>query len=354
MIQLYICMTDSTRKFCIEDFDYELPKQLIADLPTENRDSSRMLAVSRSDDTFADCQFADLNKWLRPGDLLILNNTKVFPARLFGVKESGGKVEILAERIEENGVVKAQLKSNRTPKAGSVIIVDEKIRIEVVARDQEFFLLQFDKSTAPMEIFERFGHIPLPPYIERPDQLLDKERYQTVYAKHMGAVAAPTAGLHFSNSMLADLRRDGVKVEEITLHVGAGTFKPVKVQQIDQHTMHAEYATVSAAICEKIRATKHAGSRVIAVGTTCVRALETAALGGELRAFSGETDIFIYPGFKFKVVDALITNFHLPRSTLLMLVSAFAGYDRTMRAYQYAIQQHYRFYSYGDAMLITD
>ena len=347
-------MTKATREFCVDDFDYALPKQLIADEPAEHRDSSRLLIVSKSGDQLTDSKFTDLGNWLHAGDLLILNNTKVFPARLFGNKVSGGKVEILAERIMEHGIVKAQLKSNRTPKIGSEITIGEQVRVRVNAREKEFFLLQFHEPHNPMQIFERYGHVPLPPYIERADQKSDKERYQTVFAKQVGAVAAPTAGLHFTTSTLDDLQQQGIEIAEITLHVGAGTFKPVKVQQINQHTMHSEYATVSIPICDTIKSVKKNGGRVIAVGTTCVRALETAALSGEIQAFNGETEIFIYPGFNFKVVDGLITNFHLPRSTLLMLVSAFAGYTKTMQAYQHAIREKYRFYSYGDAMFITE
>ena len=347
-------MTDATREFCVDDFDYELPKQLIAYQPVPNRDSSRLLVVSKSVNQFFDQQFADLQDYLRAGDMLILNNTKVFPARLFGQKESGGKVEIMAERILPNGIVKAQIKSNRVPKIGSTIIIADNLRVGVEGREDEFFILRFDQAVPQLEVFERYGHIPLPPYIARGDQSSDIERYQTVYAKHAGAVAAPTAGLHFTNRMLERLKQQGINVDEITLHVGAGTFKPVKVQQLQQHKMHSEHATVSQSVCNKIIATKQAGGRVIAVGTTCVRALESAAANNVIQAFTGETDIFIYPGFKFKVVDGLITNFHLPRSTLLMLVSAFAGHTKIMRAYKHAVQTNYRFFSYGDAMLITE
>ena len=347
-------MVKPTRSYCVDDFDYELPRSLIANTPAHDRDGSRLLIVSKSSDSFIDEQFARLKNRLRSGDLLVLNNTRVFPARLFGNKESGGKVEILAERIMERGVVKAQLKSNRTPKVGSEITIGKQVRVKINAREKEFFLLQFCEPHTPMQVFERFGHVPLPPYIERADEQSDKERYQTVYAKQVGAVAAPTAGLHFTTSMLEELQRRGVEIAEITLHVGAGTFKPVKAQQIDQHTMHSEYATVSTSVCEKIKSIKKKGGRVIAVGTTCVRALETAGRQEDLQPFEGDTDIFIYPGFEFKVVDGLITNFHLPRSTLLMLVSAFAGHTKTMQAYQYAISKKYRFYSYGDAMFITE
>lgn len=347
-------MTEAIHKYCVDDFDYELPRQLIAGEPTKKRDRSRLLVLSKSDNKLIDEQFSDLANYLRAGDLLILNNTKVFPARLFGHKKSGGKVEILAERILDHGVVKAQLKANRTPAIGSEIIVGDDLHVEIAGREDEFFLLNFPHSVPVLEIFKRYGHVPLPPYIERIDRALDAERYQTVYAKHVGAVAAPTAGLHFTQTLLERLQQQGVNIGEITLHVGAGTFKPVKAQQLDQHKMHAEHATVSSAICNKIKSTKRAGGRVIAVGTTCVRALESAAAQGELQEFAGETNIFIYPGFQFRVVDGLITNFHLPRSTLIMLVSAFAGYTKTMQAYKHAVQKSYRFFSYGDAMLIVD
>ena len=347
-------MTKSTREFRIEDFDYKLPKKLIAFEPAQHRDSSRLLIVSKSTGQLIDQRFADLLTWLRAGDLLVLNDTKVFPARMLGNKSSGGKVEILAERILSDGTVKAQLKSNRTPKIGSVILIEENLVAEILDRQEEFFILQFNQQQPTLEIFEQYGHVPLPPYIEREDEAEDLERYQTVYAKHAGAVAAPTAGLHFTSDLLNNLTHQGVQTATITLHVGAGTFKPVKVQDPAQHIMHSEHATVSQSTCEKIKATKSQGGRVVAVGTTCARALESAAMQGELIPFSGETDIFIYPGFVFNVVDALITNFHLPRSTLLMLVSAFAGCANIKRAYQHAIQSRYRFYSYGDAMLITD
>lgn len=346
-------MDSSSLDFKIDDFDYDLPKELIAFEPAKDRDSSKLLVVSRSNDQMIDQSFADIKQWLRPGDLLIVNDTKVFPARLLGSKASGGKVEMLAERVLADGLVKVQIKSNRPPKAGSIICINENLNAEVYGCDQEFFIIRFLSDLSPLEIFESYGHIPLPPYIRREDNNTDITRYQTVYAKHPGAVAAPTAGLHFTTALLAELNSQQVSVESITLHVGAGTFKPVKVKNPKQHRMHAEFAHVPQQACDKIIQTKKQGGRVVAVGTTCVRALESAALSGEISPFSGETDIFIYPGFTFNVVDALVTNFHLPRSTLLMLISALAGCEKIQRAYQHAINQHYRFYSYGDAMLIT-
>ena len=341
-------------KLTTDDFDYELPNELIAHQPAPSRDASRLLVMSRVCDQLHDGVFTDLVNWLRPGDLMILNDTKVFPARLFARKQSGGKVEILAERIESNQRVKAQIKSNRTPAVGSRLVLTENIQIEIVAREDEFFILNFLTSRPVLEIFQEHGHVPLPPYIQRDDDAEDLTRYQTVYAQHAGAVAAPTAGLHFTEALLEQCRDKGVNIANVTLHVGAGTFKPVKVDDVAEHKMHSEYAHVSEQVCEQIRQTKQAGHRVVAIGTTCVRALESAAVTGEIQPFMDDTDIFIYPGYQFKVVDALLTNFHLPKSTLLMLISALAGRGRVMQAYHHAIQQKYRFFSYGDAMFITD
>ena len=345
---------EATQKFCINDFDYELPKQLIAFEPTKKRDHSRLLVVSKSNSELFDRKFVDISQYLCPGDLLVLNDTKVFPARLFGYKQSGGKVEILAERVLSDETIKVQLKSNRTPKIGSTLIINNELSAKIKDRQGEFFVLQFSQRGPALKVFEQYGHVPLPPYIAREERIEDRTRYQTVYAKNMGAVAAPTAGLHFTRELLDELKAQGVSVCAITLHVGAGTFKPVKVQDPSRHKMHSEYISISSQVCDKIMQVKSHGGRVIAVGTTCVRALESAALNGDLKSFAGDTDIFIYPGFKFNVVDALITNFHLPRSTLLMLVSAFGGHANIMRAYQHAVQNEYRFYSYGDAMLILN
>ncbi len=337
-----------------DDFDYHLPKDLIAHQPTAERDGSRLLVMDKYSDQLQDCVFTDIVRWIEAGDLVVLNDTKVFPARLYAQKETGGKVEILAERIESKQQAKVQLKSNRTPAIGSRLQITDNIQAEVIGREDEFFILVFDADISVLEIFQRYGHVPLPPYIERQDDAQDQQRYQTVYADQAGAVAAPTAGLHFTQELLDQLIQAGVNIAKVTLHVGAGTFKPVKVDAINAHKMHAEYAHVSAQVCAQIKQTKAAGKRVIAIGTTCVRALETAAQSGAIEPYMADTDIFIYPGYQFKVVDALLTNFHLPRSTLLMLISALAGRNRVMHAYQHAIQQRYRFFSYGDAMLITD
>jgi S-adenosylmethionine:tRNA ribosyltransferase-isomerase len=338
----------------LQDYDFELPEELIAKTPLECRHESKLLVVSKTTGELHDERFSALKNLLRAGDLLVLNDTKVFPARLYAQKDSGGKVEILAERILDGRCIKVQIKSNRTPKIDSVIQLPGGFSAKIVAREDQFFVIQLQQEVEPLEVFEQHGHVPLPPYITREDDQADTERYQTVYADKIGAVAAPTAGLHFTNELLASLQELGVQIAKITLHVGAGTFKPVQVEDITQHDMHTEYTIVSEQVCEQVKQTKAQGGRVIAVGTTCVRALESAAQHGELQAFAGDTNIFIYPGYRFKVIDSLITNFHLPRSTLIMLVSALAGHNNIMRAYQHAIDQHYRFYSYGDAMFITE
>lgn len=337
-----------------DDFDYDLPHELIAKQPPAERDASRLLVMHRSNDMLKDCRFRDIVNWIEAGDCIVLNDTKVFPARLFANKDTGGKVEILAERIESRHMVKVQLRTNRTASVGTRLVLEDNISAEVVAREGDFFVLAFSADISALEIFQRYGHTPLPPYIERADNEQDQLRYQTVFADQIGAVAAPTAGLHFTQDILDQLSLAGVSIAKITLHVGAGTFKPVKVDAVSEHKMHAEFAHVSEQVCEQIKQTKSAGKRVYAIGTTCVRALETAAQNGTIEPFMGDTDIFIYPGYKFKVVDALLTNFHLPRSTLLMLISALAGRARVMRAYEHAVAQRYRFFSYGDAMLITD
>jgi S-adenosylmethionine:tRNA ribosyltransferase-isomerase len=341
-----------SRQYSTDDFDYPLPTELIASKPVKRRDQSRLLVLNRESGEIEDRVFVDITDYLNQGDLLILNDTRVFPARLFANKESGGKIEILAERLLSSQQVKAQLKSNRTPQPGAKIIINEDVFAVIEGREDEFFILNFKSNIPVIEIFERFGRVPLPPYIERSDQAEDADRYQTVFADKTGAVAAPTAGLHFTDDLLARLQAKGIRVAKITLHVGAGTFKPVKVDDPARHKMHSEYTEVSEEVCDLITATKASGKQVMAVGTTCVRALESAARTGRLQPLMGDTDIFIYPGFEFKVVDNLITNFHLPKSTLMMLVSALAGHENIMRAYQHAIDHTYRFYSYGDAMLI--
>ena len=339
------------------DFSYDLPPQLIAQYPTKERTDSRLLHINREQATFEDMQFRNFTDLLNPNDILVLNNTRVIPARLYGRKETGGKVEILIERITSEHSALAHVRASKTPRVGSDIILDttgsnQQISFRVENRHDNLFVLATSTGTRITDILEQSGHMPLPPYIERADEAQDLERYQTVYAQQPGAVAAPTAGLHFDNDILTSMEQKGIKRAYVTLHVGAGTFQPVRAEHIKDHAMHTEYLEVPE---ETVTLCKHAreqGGRIIAIGTTAVRSLETASAQGELQAYSGETDIFIYPGYEFKSVDALLTNFHLPESTLLMLVCAFTGYDTTMRAYRHAVEQRYRFFSYGDAMFI--
>lgn len=332
-----------------EDFHFDLPSELIAQFPPAERGDSRLLYL-KGDET-QDLMFYELESLLQPDDLLIFNNTKVIPARLFGRKSTGGKIEILIERITDEQQALAHIRSSKSPKAGATLILDgDNSEVEVIGREGALFQIQFNEPA--IDVLNRIGHIPLPPYIERADGDDDQDRYQTVYAREEGAVAAPTAGLHFSDAMLERLAAKGIRQEFITLHVGAGTFQPVRVENIAEHVMHSERIEVPQAICDAVTETKAKGGRVIAVGTTVVRSLESAAREGELNPFSGETDIFITPGYQFKVIDGLLTNFHLPESTLLMLVSALAGHQRMMGAYQHAVDEKYRFFSYGDAMLI--
>jgi S-adenosylmethionine:tRNA ribosyltransferase-isomerase len=300
----------------------------------------------------SDRTFADLPDMLRPGDLLVLNDTRVMPARLFGHKASGGRVEILVERLAGADEALVHLRSSKSPRPGTRILLEGGEALEVLGRDGDLFRLRALDTDLPA-LMERHGHMPLPPYIQRPDEALDLERYQTVYARRAGAVAAPMAGLHFDDEMLGRLRERGVESVQVTLHVGAGTFQPVRAERLDEHVMHAEWLEVNEAVCERVRATRSAGGRVVAVGTTSVRSLESAAQGGELAPLSGETRLFIRPGYRFRVVDAMVTNFHLPESTLLMLVCAFAGYEAVMAAYRHAVEARYRFFSYGDAMFLT-
>lgn len=337
----------------LKDFHYDLPRELIAQFPTEQRTASRLLVVNRKHESLEDKKFIDIESYLEPGDLLILNNTRVIPARLFARKESGGKLEVLIERVINEHEVLAQVRASKSPKPGSRIIFGNDVTADVMKREDAFFHLYFHDVDNVLNVLDEIGHIPLPPYIERADKNEDVDRYQTVYAEQPGAVAAPTAGLHFDEVLLGRLQEQGVQFGYVTLHVGAGTFQPVRVEHIAEHKMHKEWISVSHQLVERVNKCKADGGRVVAVGTTTVRSLETAALSGNLNAFEGETDIFITPGFQFRVVDSLITNFHLPESTLLMLVSAFAGYELTMKAYQHAIDEKYRFFSYGDAMLIT-
>lgn len=339
------------------DFSYHLPDELIARYPCKNRSDSRLLHVL-PEGGVVHRQFADISQLLRSGDLLVMNNTRVIPARLFGQKETGGKLEFLIERVENEFQAIAHIRSSRAPKAGSKLLfcADESCQeisefsAQMLERQGALFRLEF--SAPVLEVLNQLGHMPLPPYMERADELADKERYQTVYAKHEGAVAAPTAGLHFDQALLKQLQAQGVELAELTLHVGAGTFQPVKVDDVENHQMHSEWIEVPETVCEQVRACKARGGRVVAVGTTSVRALETAGLSGQVQPFVGETDIFLYPGKAFHVVDVLITNFHLPESTLLMLVSAFAGVNEIKQAYQIAVAEGYRFFSYGDAMLL--
>lgn len=333
------------------DFFYSLPEELIAQYPAERRDSSRLLCLE-SDSRISDSSFTRLPAYLKPGDLLVLNDTRVIPARLFAKKDTGGKVEIMLERIQDNSTLLVQLRVSKSPRPGSSLYIDQENSFEVLGRQGDMYLLKYQGEKTLAGVLSQFGHMPLPPYISRDDETIDKERYQTVFSNTPGAVAAPTAGLHFTDEVLNNLKEKGVDNVKLTLHVGAGTFQPVRVTDINQHKMHSEYMQLGQEVVDKIKSTQKTGGRVLAVGTTVVRSLETAARTGELKSYKGETDIFIYPGFKFNVVDMLLTNFHLPESTLLMLVCAFAGKDNVMQAYQHAIEQKYRFYSYGDAMLI--
>ncbi|SEQ38988.1 MULTISPECIES: tRNA preQ1(34) S-adenosylmethionine ribosyltransferase-isomerase QueA [Pseudomonas] len=335
----------------VSDFYFELPESLIARHPLSERRASRLLVLDGPSGAINHQQFSDLLDYLRPEDLMIFNDTRVIPARLFGQKASGGKLEILVERVLDEFRVLAHVRSSKSPKPGAVIHVEGGGEAEMLARHDALFELRFAEPV--LGLLERVGHMPLPPYIDRPDDEEDRERYQTVYARNAGAVAAPTAGLHFDEAMLQAIREKGIETEFVTLHVGAGTFQPVRVDRIEDHHMHREWLQVSQAVVDAVERCKARGGRVIAVGTTSVRSLESAARDGQLKAFSGDTDIFLYPGKPFHVVDALVTNFHLPESTLLMLVSAFAGYPETMAAYAAAVEKNYRFFSYGDAMFIT-
>ena len=333
------------------DFSFHLPDELIARYPAEERSSSRLLVLDAANGQCDDRIFRDIESLLEPGDLLVFNNTRVIPARLFGEKLSGGKLEALIERVLDEHEVLAHVKCSRSPKPGQQIRLGDTL-CDVVGRDGALFHLRFHGDAPVLDILDKAGHMPLPPYMEREDADTDRERYQTVYAREPGAVAAPTAGLHFDDPLLARLKDKGVNFAFVTLHVGAGTFQPVKVENVLEHTMHSEYIEVSAEVAEQVNATRSAGKRVVAVGTTSVRSLESASTSGSIEPFQGESTIFIYPGYEFRSVDALITNFHLPESTLIMLVSAFAGKQQTLGAYDHAVNSQYRFYSYGDAMFI--
>jgi S-adenosylmethionine:tRNA ribosyltransferase-isomerase len=339
------------------DFSFELPEQLIARYPQPERSASRLLKLNRNTGELAHHHFTDLLQALEPGDLLVFNNTRVIPARLFGQKASGGKVEVLVERLLDEQRFLAHVRASKAPKPGTMLLLENDAEVEMVQRHGELFELKVTGTEPVLAMLERLGHMPLPPYIDRPDAASDRERYQTVYNQKPGAVAAPTAGLHFDQPLLDALKAKGVEFAFVTLHVGAGTFQPVRVDNVLEHQMHAEYIEVPVEVVSAVHACKARGNRVVAVGTTSVRSLESAAQfaktqGQPLQPYSGDTRIFIYPGYQFEVVDALITNFHLPESTLIMLVSAFSQRDFVMNAYQTAIAEQYRFYSYGDAMLI--
>ena len=336
-----------------QDFHYELPEQLIARYPAEQRTASRLMTVERSSGVIEHRQFSDIADYLQAGDLLVFNDTRVIPARLYGAKSSGGRVEILIERVTSGSRGIAQIRASKAPKPGSEIALDKDLSIKVVDRVDDMYLVESPEGMSLPMILQAVGHMPLPPYIDRDDEALDRDRYQTVYAARDGAVAAPTAGLHFDQPLLDALAGQGVEFAYVTLHVGAGTFQPVRSDDIEDHQMHAEYIEVSAEVCNQVRETRQRGGQVVAVGTTAVRSLETASGSeGWIEPYYGDTEIFIYPGYTFKSVDALITNFHLPESTLLMLVSAFAGQQTMKNAYQQAIDKQYRFFSYGDAMFI--
>lgn len=334
------------------DFYYELPSDRIAQHPAASRTESRLLCLGAGDER-EDLFFRDLPVRLHAGDVLVFNDTRVIPARLLGTKDTGGRVEVLVERLLEGSEALAMVRASKSPKPGQLLELDGGLSAEVIARDGQFYRLLFRADGPLLETLERVGHIPLPPYISRADQPTDRERYQTVYARTPGAVAAPTAGLHFDTPLLARLQQLGVERAFVTLHVGAGTFQPLREEEIEGQRLHAERLFVPRATCGIVNRARAEGRRVIAVGTTVVRALESAARNGELAPFEGDTDIFIYPGYRFQIVDALVTNFHLPESSLLMLVCAFGGTDRILDAYRYAVEQRYRFYSYGDAMFVT-
>lgn len=338
----------------VSDFHYELPQELIAQEPAPERRGSRLLRVN-PDRHYGDLEFSDFTQCLEPGDLLVLNDTRVIPARLRGYKTSGGRIEILVERLLGRGRMLAQVRASKSPSSGQRLLIDgadEHQYLEVEGREGPFFVLSAQGIDELGAWIAETGHVPLPPYIDRGDTPGDAERYQTVYARHPGAVAAPTAGLHFDEEMLERIHDMGIQTTSLTLHVGAGTFQPVRCPDVSDHVMHAERITVSSELCEAVAAAKARGGRIVAVGTTVVRALESAARDGELKPYEGDTSIFIYPGFRFRIVDALLTNFHLPESTLLMLVSAFAGYELVMDSYRHAVDNRYRFFSYGDAMFV--
>ncbi|MCG3863181.1 MULTISPECIES: tRNA preQ1(34) S-adenosylmethionine ribosyltransferase-isomerase QueA [unclassified Photobacterium] len=344
----------------VSDFDFDLPDELIARYPQPERTASRLLQMTGNTGELAHKGFKDVLDLVQAGDLLVFNNTRVIPARMFGHKASGGKIEVLVERMLDEKSILAHVRASKPPKPGNELLLGEngEFSAEMVARHDALFEIRFNSDKTVLEILDAVGHMPLPPYIDRPDEDADKERYQTVYNAKPGAVAAPTAGLHFDDKLMAELKAKGVNFAFVTLHVGAGTFQPVRVDDINDHHMHSEYVEVPEEVVAAVNETRANGGRVVAVGTTSVRSLESAAQdalknGTEFKPFFGDTEIFIFPGYQFQLVDALITNFHLPESTLIMLVSAFSGYENTMNAYHEAVANKYRFFSYGDSMFIT-
>lgn len=342
----------------VADFSFDLPESLIARYPQTQRSGCRLLSLDGPSGALSHDVFTDLLDKLSPGDLLVFNDTRVIPARVFGRKVSGGKIEVLVERVLDSHRILAHVRASKSPKPGTELLLgdDENIKATMLARHGSLFELEFNDDRDVFTLLDKIGHMPLPPYIDRPDEDADRELYQTVYSQRLGAVAAPTAGLHFDEPLMAALKEKGIEFAFVTLHVGAGTFQPVRVETIEEHIMHAEYAEVPQDVVDAVLACKARGNRVVAVGTTSVRSLESAAKASEnglISPFFGDTQIFIYPGYEYQVIDALVTNFHLPESTLIMLVSAFAGYKNTMNAYHQAVAEQYRFFSYGDAMFIN-
>lgn len=342
-------------KYQLSDYDFDLPPELIAKAPLPERTASRMLVINPHGQSIEHSQFNTLIDRLSDKDLIVFNDTKVIPARIYGNKTTGGRIECLLERLLDDQHAWVHLRSSKSPKPGSKIIFNDNFEVEVEGRHGEFFIIRnLHPARSLLELFEQFGSMPLPPYIDREATLSDTTRYQTVFAKEAGAVAAPTASLHFDQAYLQAIKDKGIETAHVTLHVGAGTFQPVRVDDIREHPIHSELITVSETVCEKIKACKARGGRVIAVGTTVMRSLETAAQSGGIKPYQDDSNLFIYPGFTFHCVDALLTNFHLPKSSLMMLVSAFAGYDLTMQAYQQAVKSKYRFFSYGDCVFISN
>ena len=344
--------THATCLMQLSDFDYDLPEELIAQKPLAQRSASRLLRISPLAGGISNGQFKDITNFLNSGDLLVFNDTRVVAARLFGQKQTGGKIEVLVERILDDQTLLAHVRASKSPKPGAVLLLENQISCVMTAREGALFKLTQNNDKSWISLLSQYGHIPLPSYIKRAEDEGDLERYQTVYAQNPGAVAAPTAGLHFDQALITELENKGVETAHITLHVGAGTFQPVKVENLDEHVMHTEWVQVLQSVCDAISRARLRGNKVVAVGTTVVRSLEAAASDGSVKAFEGDASIFITPGYRFKAVDAMITNFHLPKSTLLMLVSAFVGTKLTQQAYKWAVEEGYRFFSYGDAMLI--